>query len=84
LNTNAEGELVDGKGRIKMINFLSLGNTIRKFDNMTRIGDIMTISEILQAAGITLEDLSKSPLAKAEETLRDGGVVLMIFIEYAY
>lgn len=51
---------------------------------MTRIGDIMTINDILTAAGITLADISQSPFSKGEETLRDGGAVLMIFIEYAY
>ena len=70
MNVNAVGNLIDQQGR-----------TLMTFKNSSRLGDIITIGSILTAAGITLEDQSLSPLAH-NETLRTGGIVILVFIEY--
>lgn len=70
-NVRANGALVDTKG-----------HTIQSFSNPSRIGDIITIETLLQAAGVDLDSVSESPYANPGETLRSTGVVFLIFIEY--
>ena len=44
LNTQLTGTLLDKHG-----------NTLKKFDQVGRVGDVVTIGELLDAAGLTLE-----------------------------
>ena len=44
LNTKMKGKLLDPKGKV-----------IKTWDDEKRIGDIMTVGEVLQAAGISLD-----------------------------
>jgi len=46
-------------------------------------GDVMTVGEFLKAAGVNLDDLSTSPSASANETVRTSGVVVIVVIQYA-
>ncbi|CAG8486619.1 1711_t:CDS:2 [Ambispora gerdemannii] len=75
-----DGELVNTKGV-----------TVKKWTNKTRVadypnadGDIMTIGELLAAAGADLEAPSTAPGADraAKETYRSSGIVIVIVIQY--
>ncbi|KAF9938044.1 cytochrome c oxidase subunit 1 [Mortierella alpina] len=46
-------------------------------------GDVMTVGEFLKAAGVDLDELSGSPAAAANETVRSSGVVVIVVIQYA-
>ncbi|KAF9566201.1 cytochrome c oxidase subunit 1 [Mortierella alpina] len=46
-------------------------------------GDVMTVGEFLKAAGVDLDELSRSPAAAANETVRSSGVVVIVVIQYA-
>eukprot|EP01059_Diplonema_ambulator_P035300 TRINITY_DN8254_c0_g1_i1.p1 TRINITY_DN8254_c0_g1~~TRINITY_DN8254_c0_g1_i1.p1 ORF type:complete len:483 (+),score=77.18 TRINITY_DN8254_c0_g1_i1:51-1451(+) len=55
---------------------------------LDRVGDIVTISELLGAADIkqdeaTLTNLDKYSSAKSQDTMRYDGVVLLIVVDYA-
>ncbi|KAG9300185.1 hypothetical protein G9A89_002631 [Geosiphon pyriformis] len=75
--------LMDGK----LVN--SKGKTVKTWTNATRTaenpqadGDILTIKEILDAAGANLEANSTAPGAKKGETYRSSGIVIVIVIDY--
>ncbi|KAG9326468.1 hypothetical protein KVV02_001647 [Mortierella alpina] len=46
-------------------------------------GDVMTVGEFLKAAGVDLDELSGSPAAAVNETVRSSGVVVIVVIQYA-
>ncbi|KAG0049502.1 cytochrome c oxidase subunit 1 [Gryganskiella cystojenkinii] len=46
-------------------------------------GDVMTVGEFLKAAGVNLDELSGSPTASGNETVRSSGVVVIVVIQYA-
>ncbi|KAF9096448.1 cytochrome c oxidase subunit 1 [Mortierella sp. AD031] len=46
-------------------------------------GDVMTVGEFLRAAGVNLDDISSSPSASVNETVRSSGVVVIVVIQYA-
>ncbi|KAG0272285.1 cytochrome c oxidase subunit 1 [Linnemannia exigua] len=46
-------------------------------------GDVMTVGEFLKAAGVNLEDISTSPSASVNETVRSSGIVVIVVIQYA-
>ncbi|KAF9132364.1 cytochrome c oxidase subunit 1 [Mortierella sp. 14UC] len=46
-------------------------------------GDVMTVGEFLKAAGVNLDDISTSPSANVNETVRSSGVVVIVVIQYA-
>lgn len=46
-------------------------------------GDVMTVGEFLKAAGVNLDDISTSPSASVNETVRASGVVVIVVIQYA-
>ncbi|KAF9911446.1 P2X purinoceptor 2 [Linnemannia zychae] len=46
-------------------------------------GDVMTVGEFLRAAGVNLDDISTSPSASTNETVRSSGVVVIVVIQYA-
>ncbi|KAF9145401.1 cytochrome c oxidase subunit 1 [Mortierella sp. GBA39] len=46
-------------------------------------GDVMTVGEFLKAAGVNLDDISTSPSASVNETVRSSGVVVIVVIQYA-
>lgn len=46
-------------------------------------GDVMTVGEFLKAAGVNLDDISTSPSASVNETVRTSGVVVIVVIQYA-
>ncbi|KAF9966337.1 cytochrome c oxidase subunit 1 [Mortierella alpina] len=46
-------------------------------------GDVMTVGEFLRAAGVDLDELSASPTAAVNETVRSSGVVVIVVIQYA-
>ncbi|KAG0315625.1 cytochrome c oxidase subunit 1 [Linnemannia gamsii] len=52
--------------------------------NMVHLaGDVMTVGEFLKAAGVNLDDISTSPSAYVNETVRSSGVVVIVVIQYA-
>ncbi|KAF9191957.1 cytochrome c oxidase subunit 1 [Haplosporangium sp. Z 11] len=54
------------------------------FDETTRLaGDVMTVGDFLKAAGVNLGELSGSPAAAVNETVRSSGVVVIVVIQYA-
>ncbi|KAF8944924.1 cytochrome c oxidase subunit 1 [Haplosporangium gracile] len=46
-------------------------------------GDVMTVGEFLRAAGVNLDEISTSPSASVNETVRSSGVVVIVVIQYA-
>ena len=46
-------------------------------------GDVMTVGEFLKAAGVNLDEISGSPTAAPNETVRSSGVVVIVVIQYA-
>ncbi|KAG9064555.1 cytochrome c oxidase subunit 1 [Linnemannia hyalina] len=46
-------------------------------------GDVMTVGEFLKAAGVNLDDISTSPSASVNETVRSSGIVVIVVIQYA-
>ncbi|CAG8528310.1 1648_t:CDS:2 [Scutellospora calospora] len=52
--------------------------------NSRAYGDIFTIKNILDAAGVDLNNISDAPSANqtAGETIRSAGIVIVIVIEY--
>ncbi|KAG0286708.1 cytochrome c oxidase subunit 1 [Linnemannia gamsii] len=46
-------------------------------------GDVMTVGEFLKAAGVNLDEISTSPSAAVNETVRSSGVVVIVVIQYA-
>ncbi|KAG0211030.1 cytochrome c oxidase subunit 1 [Mortierella sp. GBA30] len=59
-------------------------NQVNKSVNTVHLaGDVMTVGELLKAAGVSLDDLSGSPTATANETVRSSGVVIIVVIQYA-
>ncbi|KAF9969662.1 cytochrome c oxidase subunit 1, partial [Modicella reniformis] len=50
----------------------------------TRVaGDIITVAELLKAAGVNLNELSQAPSADKDESIRSAGVVIIVVINYA-
>ncbi|KAG0258989.1 cytochrome c oxidase subunit 1 [Mortierella polycephala] len=53
-------------------------------DKTTRLaGDVMMVGDFLKAAGVNLDELSGSPAAAFNETVRSSGVVVIVVIQYA-
>ncbi|CAB4477496.1 hypothetical protein RhiirA5_352707 [Rhizophagus irregularis] len=68
----------------------SNGNTIKRISNATRTltdpkanGDIFTVKELLDAAGVDLDGPSFAPGAAPGEINRSSGIVIVIAIDYA-
>ncbi|CAG8528623.1 7268_t:CDS:2 [Paraglomus occultum] len=74
-----DGKLMssDGKTVIK-----EWTNATRMADNPSADGDILKVSELLQAAGADLDAPSTAPGAAPGETYRSSGIVIVIVIEY--
>ncbi|CAG8481229.1 10275_t:CDS:2 [Paraglomus brasilianum] len=74
-----DGKLMsaDGKTVIK-----EWTNATRMAENSEADGDIVTVSDLLQAAGANLEAPSTAPGAAPGETYRSSGIVIVIVIEY--
>jgi len=72
LNTDIDGQLLD-----------SNENVLKSFTDDARPSDIISVSDLLQAAGISLSDLSQSKGPEKGEPLRNAGVVLIIFVTYS-
>eukprot|EP00741_Cyanophora_paradoxa_P005524 tig00000900_g5356.t1 len=59
------------------------GKEIKAFTDGARPGDIMTVRELLQAAGnVDLDANSASSTAEAGESVRSDGLVLVVYIDY--
>ncbi|CAJ0628230.1 1339_t:CDS:2 [Entrophospora sp. SA101] len=67
----------DGETVIK-----SWTNETRTLNDPRADGDIMTVGELLQAAGADLEGISGAPGADPDETFRSAGIVIVIIIDY--
>ncbi|CAG8596114.1 6772_t:CDS:10 [Ambispora leptoticha] len=78
LNGSMDGSLVGTNG-----NVIKYWNTTsRQQDDPRADGDIMTVQQLLTAAGADLEAVSTAPGAKPGETYRSSGIVIVIVIEY--
>ncbi|KAG9289925.1 hypothetical protein G9A89_010231 [Geosiphon pyriformis] len=73
-----DGKLVNHKGKV----LKSWTNATRTADNPKADGDILTIRQILDAAGADLDAISSAPGADSRETYRSSGLVIVVVIEY--
>ncbi|KAG0246719.1 cytochrome c oxidase subunit 1 [Mortierella sp. GBA43] len=71
------------------------GGVVKTYTNDTRIttdssgkttrlaGDVMTVGELVKAAGVDLDQVSRAPSASVGESVRSAGVVIIVVIRYA-
>ncbi|CAG8609974.1 4787_t:CDS:10 [Ambispora leptoticha] len=78
LNGSMDGSLVDINGKV----IKSWNSTTRKQDDPRADGDIMTVQQLLTAAGADLQAVSTAPGAKPGEIYRSSGIVIVIVIDY--
>ena len=74
-----DGKLMFSDGKTV---FKEWTSATRMKDNPNADGDIIKVSELLQAAGADLEAPSTAPGAKSGEQYRSSGIVIVIVIEY--
>lgn len=77
---------VTSTGEAKAVNGSVTASATATMDGSKMVhlaGDVMTVGEFLQAAGVKLDDISTSPSAYVNETVRSSGVVVIVVIQYA-